>query len=212
MVDIEMENILKRKNRPMHYDEIIKELKNTKNIKYNTAYSRLRKNLNILSNGRGIYALKDWKDKLPEEFKLAQKSNKQILEHGYNKYENYTIKYNITKSVFKNKSLRVPSNVPIDLFGLVLLNDMQRNEYYVEYQKKYKTLVRIDIALNSMQISEDEIIYLELIDDKNIIIYREYEYIDYLKNGKDFNKTYDNRVEIADSAQVQDLLSLFKKE
>lgn len=202
--------VLGKYNRPMHYTEIIVEVQKLSDAKDNTIYTNLNTSPEFISNNEGVYALKAWEKKLDENFQNKRVMERKIINHGYNKHHNYTIKYLIKESIFNDYTLRLPSNVPIKLDSVVKVVSTNNEEFIIRFNHKFNSFYRFDRVLSILDISNDDYIYLEILSPDYIRFFREHEYYMYLDDGlylDNKKQTYKHKEE-----DLEDLLSLFYKE
>lgn len=202
--------VLEEYNRPMHYSEIIREVQKQSDAKDNTIYASLNTSPEIISNNDGVYALKIWEEKLDDSFQEKQEIERKLIKHGYNKFENYAIKYLIKDNIFDDYTLRLPSNIPIELDSVVKVVTINDDEFMIKYNSKLNYLYRFDRVLNISNIKSRQYIFLELISSDYIRVFREHEYYMYLEGELILNNkklTHNN-----EKQDIDDILSIFYKD
>lgn len=197
-------------NRPMHYTEIIREVQKESEAKDNTIYANLNNSAELLSNNEGVYALEIWKDKLDEAFLIKRENERILINHDYNKYNNYVIKYLITDNVLKDYTLRLPTNLPIDLQSITRIINSNNEEFLIKYNSKLNYLSGFDRVLNFSNIKNGEYIYIEVISSDYLKVYKDYEYNKYLEGILSFGIVEESYN--IEEGEVVDLLSIFFKD
>lgn len=203
-------NILEEFNRPMHYTEIIREVQRQSEAKDNTIYANLNNSSEIISNNEGVYALEIWKDKLDDAFLIKRENERRLIEHSYNKYNKYSIKYLISETIIKDNSLRLPINIPCNLDSIIRILNSNNDEFIIKYNSNSNYLSGFNRVLNFSNIKSKEYIYIEIISSDYIKIYKEIEYKMYLEGVLSFGnlqETYD-----IEEDDVIDLLGIFYKD
>lgn len=179
-IEDEILNYFLEKNRPIHYNEIGREVATKLDISEGTVTGRLR-NMDLLNNGKGMYALSLWKPILSEEYTNKKKFIKQIKDRGYNLNNNYYIKYNITENLLRDRKVRIPSAANYKFDKFIKLVNTSNEEFIVEYKDYDRSLVNLDAVIHVNNIYLGEVIVLEIIDSSKIYIFMEEEYEKYLK-------------------------------
>lgn len=203
-------NVLKKYDRPMHYNEIIKEIQVISELKPKSIYAFLTNSNKFMSNGDGVYALKSWRSKLDENFKEKQSVERSIQNHSYNKYSNYTIKYLIKEKVFDNSMLRLPSNIPVKISQNITIVTIHKTEFILKYYPSLSSLYKFDRVLHLSNISPGDIIYLEVINSNFIRLYTEEQYSRYIEGDPVSHD--DKRTSPNQNNNIDEVLNIFFKE
>lgn len=202
-------NALKKIGRPSHYLEIIDAVNKHTFSKNSTILAYLSMSDLFMSDNNGVYALKEWSDKLGNEF-IVKQINKQIINIERDNENNIITRYKVTDSMLENNSLRIPTIVNMKEKSLIEVKNLRGDSYYMNYQKLYRSLNGISIILNLNSLNVDDVFILAF-HDKTVYFFVESDLIYYNERLKDtsFNHCNDQ----LDNYSYDDVFdSIFKGE
>ena len=166
-IDLIIEEFLKL-GRPAHYSEIIELVRDKTDAKLNTLYAFLSYSGEFISDGKGVYALKEWKNNLPE-WKTSRKAVKQILSVMTNEHEDTETLYRITKGMIDNNGLRIPKTVEMHNKSILDLYTIDGMRFILNYYSDLRIVYGIKSILILKGLGEEDSFYIVYSDEKAVL-------------------------------------------